>query len=349
MRNETDVDKQEAQASWRRLAFDTRDAEEARNYVRAHEFLVDFPPREAAHVDMRINGVFLPSMYFGYLQFGAAAEIRTNPSFDFYRFVMPNRGRIEAALSNDEASCGPGRAILVSPTRIRLVRAERGLTGLNIFLKASALRRHLAAFLGEPPKSDPEFAPIVDLGQGYGQSLQHYARSVMTDLEQGTPLLNPITASLFEQFIMVGLLLAHPHNYSDKLHRRSRPVGPRDVRRAIEYIEANLDEPIGFADIAVASGIPGRTLSQHFRRFRDTTPMRYLRDARLDKVHEALHRAEPEEGIMSIAGSWGFSHMGRFAATYRRRFGESPSETLRKRCQARGFTLPNGPSAADET
>jgi AraC-like DNA-binding protein len=328
--NEADVDEGAAQASWRRLVFDTRDAEEARNYLRTHEFLVDFPPREAAQVDMRINGVFLPNMYLGYLQYGAAVEVRTSPSLDFYRFAAPIRGRLEAAFSNDAASCGPGQAILMPPIRTKLVRAEHGNAGLNIFFNGPALHRHLMALLGEPPKSNLEFAPIVDLGQGYGQSLQHYARSAMTDLEQAASVLNPITASLFEQFVMVGLLLAHPHNYSDKLHPRRCRVGPRDVRRAIEYIEANLDEPIGFTDIAAASGIPGRTLTQHFRRFRGTTPMRYLRDARLDKVHDALHLAEPEESIMSIAGNWGFGHMGRFAAAYRKRFGEAPSETLGK-------------------
>ena len=103
----------------------------------------------------------------------------------------------------------------------------------------------------------------------------------------------------------------------------------------MDYIDANLDEPIDFTDIAAAAGIPGRTLSQHFRRFRDTTPMHYLRDARLDKVHEALRRAEPEENVISIASRWGFLHMGRFAAVYRKRFGEAPSETL-----ANGSRLP---------
>jgi transcriptional regulator GlxA family with amidase domain len=154
------------------------------------------------------------------------------------------------------------------------------------------------------------------------------------DLEYAAPLLNPISAALFEQFVMLGLLLAHPHNYSDKLHQSDGQLAPRDVRRAIDYIDANLDEPIGFTDITAAAGIPGRTLSQHFRRFRDTTPMHYLRDARLDKVHEALRRAEPEESIISIASRWGFLHMGRFAAVYRKRFGEAPSETLGRRFAA---------------
>jgi AraC-like DNA-binding protein len=335
-------------AAWRRSVLVTRDPEQAQNHARAQGFHVDFSPRDVAHLDMRINGVFLPNIYLGYLQYVTAVEVRTSPSLDCYRFLMPTRSRLEAVFSNDRAACGPGRGLLVS-SRIKVMRGEHGIAGVTIFLDGPALRRHLMVLLGEPPKSDLKFAPIMDLGQGYGQSLDQYVRSAMTDLEQGALLVNPITASLFEQFVMVGLLLAHPHNYSDKLYARSRTVASRDVRRAIDYIEANLDEPIGFAEIAAASGIPGRTLSQHFRRFHDTTAMRYLRDVRLDKVHEALRRAEPEESILQIAGNWGFGHMGRFAAAYRKRFGEAPSETLRRRRQARGFSSPDSPCAADET
>lgn len=35
--------------------------------------------------------------------------------------------------------------------------------------------------------------------------------------------------------------------------------------------------------------------------------------------------------MTAIAMGWGFTHMGRFAVEYRKRFGESPSETLRQR------------------
>jgi AraC-like DNA-binding protein len=52
-----------------------------------------------------------------------------------------------------------------------------------------------------------------------------------------------------------------------------------------------------------------------------------------------LRRAEPEENVISIASRWGFLHMGRFAAVYRKRFGEAPSETLGKRFAAPGLSL----------
>ena|SRR5437773_3261164 len=96
----------------------------------------------------------------------------------------------------------------------------------------------------------------------------------------------------------------------------------------IHFIEANIDAPIGLPDIVAASGIPGRTLLKHFRDFRGTSPMRYLRRARFRRVHEALRRASPEERVMDIAAAHGFTHMGRFSVEYRRQFGETPSETL---------------------
>jgi transcriptional regulator GlxA family with amidase domain len=103
------------------------------------------------------------------------------------------------------------------------------------------------------------------------------------------------------------------------------------VRRAVDFIEANLEAPIVLADIVAASGIAGRTLTEHFRRFRGTTPMRYLRRARFEKVRAALQRAGPEESVTSIAMRCGFGHMGRFSVEYRRTFGEMPSQTLRRR------------------
>jgi len=99
-------------------------------------------------------------------------------------------------------------------------------------------------------------------------------------------------------------------------------------------MQANLDAAIGLPEIVVASGVPGRTLLQHFRDFKGVSPMRYLRTTRYQKVRDALHRAEPEEGITEIAAKWGFTHMGRFSVEYRRRFGESPSATLRRRRSA---------------
>jgi len=65
--------------------------------------------------------------------------------------------------------------------------------------------------------------------------------------------------------------------------------------------------------------------------------MTYLRDLRLRGVHQELKDATPgTRTVEGIAYSWGFLHMGRFAASYRRTFGEVPSQTLRRLPTRRG-------------
>src|SRR6185295_17783832 len=93
---------------------------------------------------------------------------------------------------------------------------------------------------------------------------------------------------MYEQLIVTGLLLGQPNNYSAALQRLENMVAPGDVKRAIDFIEAHLRRPISLADIARASGVPGRTLLEHFKDHRSVSPMRYLREARLTRVRQAL-------------------------------------------------------------
>ena len=316
----------------RRQIFATEDAEEARAFLGARGFLLDIPPREATDLDMQLKSVFLPGLLFTRLEYGAAVQIRTTENYEDYRLVAPLRGRLCGTIANEDVPCRPGAAMLVSPTLDNLLLVERDTAGLNILLSGFVLRRQLAALLGEALKSPLEFAAPLSLREGHGRSLVRFARLAMADLERpNSTLLEPITARSFREFVTSALLLHQPHNYRERLQRLERPAAPRDVKRAVEYMQANLDAAIGLPEIVAASGVPGRTLMQHFRDFKGSSPMRYLRTARYEKVREALHRAEPEEGITEVAAKWGFTHMGRFSVEYRRRFGESPSETLRRR------------------
>ena len=58
--------------------------------------------------------------------------------------------------------------------------------------------------------------------------------------------------------------------------------------------------------------------------------MTRLRHSRLQQVRRRLLDAAPGETVTSLATQWGFFHLGRFSGLYRRQFGESPSETLRR-------------------
>ena len=74
-----------------------------------------------------------------------------------------------------------------------------------------------------------------------------------------------------------------------------------------------------------------RTVQNQFREKLHETPTEYLRNRRLERARAELADAPPDSGVTvtDVAVRWGFHHLGRFATTYRARFGESPSHTLR--------------------
>ena len=104
---------------------------------------------------------------------------------------------------------------------------------------------------------------------------------------------------------------------------------PQALRRAIAFIEANPSADIGVADVARAASVSVRALQLAFQRHLNTTPNTYMRVVRLHYARQELLSTDPAETtVTAIATRWGFLNAGRFAAEYRRVFGDLPSETL---------------------
>ena len=301
---------------------------------------IQFEPthRKDGPIDIRLEGVNLPSLFILHVRSITQTTIEgARPDCNYVLF-FPVRGRVEAGSGPSNLVCSPRQAIVLSrPTTPRaLLRNEADAAALSVRLPQSAIARQLAALLGEPAAALPEFSASVDLVQGYGRSLAQYLLLAVSDFKRvGGTGWDPITICAFEDFILSKLLLSHPHSHSEALRRAAKPITPRDVKYAVDYMHARLGSPITIADIAEASGIAGRTLFKHFQDCHGISPMRYLRDARFQKARDALMCADPDESVTAIALNWGFSHMGRFSVEYRRRFGESPSDTLRRRRRTR--------------
>lgn len=122
--------------------------------------------------------------------------------------------------------------------------------------------------------------------------------------------------------------------FPNPIHNTAQPAhaaGPVSLRRAVEYIEDNADQPIQITDIAGAARVSSRALNETFRRHLGTSPTGYLRRTRLDRAHQDLQTAHPGDGrtVTSIANRWGFHSLPRFGVTYRQTYGRPPSQTLR--------------------
>ena len=91
-----------------------------------------------------------------------------------------------------------------------------------------------------------------------------------------------VMMTMFEQFIMTGLLLGHAHTSSERL-RLLENRSPRATSSAQSITWINLDAPITLSDVVEVSGVPGRTLFKHFQDWTGVSPMRYLRNARFQR------------------------------------------------------------------
>jgi AraC-like DNA-binding protein len=111
------------------------------------------------------------------------------------------------------------------------------------------------------------------------------------------------------------------------------PILPRDVKKAVDLLKGQPARQRSIDKLAAACGVARRTLEKHFRRFAGRTPSQVRREVRLDRVRRELLRAQPDASVTIIAERCGFNHLGRFAAAYRERYGETPSATLQRRRQ----------------
>ena len=106
--------------------------------------------------------------------------------------------------------------------------------------------------------------------------------------------------------------------------------GPPSLARAVEYMHRHAGEPLTVRAVARAARVSSRALQHSFARHLGTSPQAYLHYCRLDGARAELLAAEPGTvTVRQVAANWQFSNAGRFAADYRRQFGEAPSTTLR--------------------
>jgi AraC-like DNA-binding protein len=109
--------------------------------------------------------------------------------------------------------------------------------------------------------------------------------------------------------------------------RRHRQI----VTRFENLLRERPEEMLSLSAICAALGVAERTLSLACQEFLGQGPMQYARGRRLDMVRLRLLAADPAQTqVTDVAMHYGFWELGRFAQAYRLRFGERPSQTLRR-------------------
>ncbi|WP_158633131.1 AraC family transcriptional regulator [Amycolatopsis sp. WAC 01376] len=224
------------------------------------------------------------------------------------------------------------RGHVVNPGAAMEARWTRKFAQLMVVIDRGVLETRLSSMLGRALPQPLRFEEVLNLARqpakGWYDALGAYLGS-LDDTDSALEI--DAVADSVEQGLMTTFLASQRHNYWDVVTGDAKLVSSRTIREAIRLIDAQPHRNHSVPSLARELGVSVRALEKGFKRHLATTPNAYLRDVRLRRAHADLSAGEPDVvTVAQVAQRHGFFHFGRFAATYRDRFGEAPSHTLRR-------------------
>ncbi|UQS23757.1 AraC family transcriptional regulator [Amycolatopsis thermalba] len=255
------------------------------------------------------------------------------PLETFYVLMIPHNGRCVVNTGHRSRVITPGTAALISPDDELDMVWERGCGQLMVKLPTDVVIGRLESLLHRSIAAPPRFEPFVDLRSGGGRQLWNLVQGITDGLNVDDPLLAHHGMLLtVEQMLTTTVLYTQHHSYSDELTRVETSMASHVVRKVADFVEEISVLPSTTAELAVVAGVSERSLQRAFRAELGVSPMRYVSEVRLRRVHEELLRADQAQNVTvtQIAARVGVSNFGRFARAYRERYGELPSETKRR-------------------
>lgn len=309
--------------------FASCDADEVRHEVSQifcdHDLRV-VGPSQSLNTELRFRRG--KKVSYGRMLYGATVDIEPGQLNDFYLIQLPISGQENIHCGAQSVRSDANMGTIISPALEFRMRHERNAEKLFIRVERAALEQTCAQYYGRPQHGPLNFQPAIPLSVSATRSLKGLFDWQLVEASDGTLFDQPLVAAQFEEALMIALLGTLPHNQADTAQPRS--IAPGFITRAQAYIEHNAHLPLTASDISDHVGVSIRSLFAGYRKYRNTSPMQYLKEVRLDAAHAQLCAPASDTTVTQAALDWGFGHLGEFSAAYQRRFGELPSTTLRR-------------------
>jgi AraC-like DNA-binding protein len=276
-------------------------------------------------IEMRVRGFELANLHVHEIRYGSSAVASMSQAHPHWVFSYLRHGTARLGRGGEVVTAGS--AGVNRPDAVVDLVMSDDMELVNLRVSEHDMRNACSMLIGHEPTRALRFEAHSPAGTRHIATLLR-----LMDQLASTPRYLNGAAARFERSVrdsvLFELLLAWPNNAAQPLDMQ--PVLPATTRRARDYIHAHAAELPTVSEVAAACGVGVRALARGFEKHLGTSPLRYMQDFRLDRVREHLLAAPDDATVTRIALDWGFLHLGSFAVRYRERFGETPSQTLRR-------------------
>lgn len=250
------------------------------------------------------------------------------PEEDNFLITLPLHGAAQFHYGNASAGVAPRRGAIVGPYREFRFDIDSGFDQIVLRLDRRRVETVCASLSGAETVAPVNFELALTDMPNFWSKLLEAATSLSTS---GMVLDHPRLFVHLEELIIETLLLTQPNNFTSTVSADGDRAHSRQVRRAMEYMREHIAEPLRMSEVARVCGLSLRSLQAGFQRDLGISPRQWLRTQRLERVHAILSTApRGSVTVTEVALQWGFFHLGEFAAHFKARFGEKPSDVLAK-------------------
>ncbi|KAF0960022.1 AraC family transcriptional regulator [Rhodococcus sp. T7] len=280
------------------------------------------PLTAGAAAEASIGSIDLGACRITHMALGAEVALKSEHP-GAYGINIPVSGRLETVIERTEVASEVGQATACPPgVRTLIPHWNPSCRLIGFKIDEHYLQREMDRILDRPGRSLPL---QLDLRGDAGRSWLKFLRSTYDLVASDDGLLhNDLMRIQLSAAVTTGFVLAA---VPDEDPGRS-VYRPRVVKRVIAAIHDDPARAWTPGDMAEIAGVSVRRLQQAFREYVGVTPFAYLHDARMERAHADLAVSVPPTTVLDVILRWGFTHPGRFAAEYRRKYGVPPSHTL---------------------
>jgi AraC-like DNA-binding protein len=295
-------------------------------YCGEHKLL---PDSAKSSLPAIIDVITLGDISLHRIRWGEKISFIKEPLLGYYLVILPLLGAAEAQVGRLAYQISSRKPGLFNPNLALSLEASLGFDTVVIAVKESLIEQAWIAISGRPLPGPLFFdSAVPDSAATWSYMLTSLHLAIEAGKLKGGGVERRFAEAKFSNYFLSALLTTQMHGLMKSIDFTRQDTDPLHVSRAEDYMERRFCEPISISDIALACGVPRRTLFASFKKYKGTSPMQWLIERRLIAVRvELLVRNPSTTGIREIARRYGFTHLGEFAAAYRRRFNELPSAT----------------------